>query len=370
MSEDGTSNMISARIEWRIEKDAKRRCLIAGSYLSSHHVRAPEAEEVDWSAGMCLRSRSNAVGVWVHGSISAKSKRLVRAVISTYFIDRRQRRVEVASEQEAEFVDAESSAEVEISVARLERAQHDDGSLTLVAEILFTRPMALDTVHSVVMWRDRLASALFLSDSDALSDCCIKVGGVVLRAHKCVLAAQSPTLMAMFSSTSSANRSDDECAEVVQSEGEGAVETQRRRSEGQLTTTIHVHNFPLDCVRAVLHYCYHGCLDCGDDDGEEGRRREGRDVQIFQLADKCGVVGLKELMEGRLAKKVAPSNVVQMALLADTHSAPGLKKACIPVVVSESELVLESPEWKKMEKEKPSLAAELLEGVVRALTLG
>jgi len=363
---DGTSNKITARIEWRIEKDAKKRCLIAGSYLSSHHVRAPEAEEVDWSMGMCLRSRSSAVSVWVRGSVSAKSKRLVRAVISTYFIDRRQRRVEVASEQEAEFVDAESSAEVEISVARLERAQHDDGSLTLVAEILFTRPMALDTVHSVVMWRDRLASTLL--DSDALSDCCIKVGGVVLRANKCVLAAQSPTLMAMFSSSA---KSEEECAEVVSS-GEGAVEIQRRRSE-QLTT-IHVHNFPLDCVRAVLHYCYHGCLLDDDGDGEEGwergRHREGRDVQIFQLADKCGVVGLKEMMEGRLAKKVTHSNVVQMALLADTHSAPGLKKACIPVVVSESELVLESPEWKQLEKEKPSLAAELLEGVVRALTLG
>jgi hypothetical protein len=136
--------------------------------------------------------------------------------------------------------------------------------------------------------------------------------------------------MAMFSSSA---KSEDECAEVV-SNGDGAVEIQRRRSE-QLTT-IHVHNFPLDCVRAVLHYCYHGCLDGddGEEDGwEKGRHSEGRDVQIFQLADKCGVVGLKEMMEGRLARKVTHSNVVQIALLADTHSAPGLKKVCCFMLV-------------------------------------
>jgi hypothetical protein len=53
--------------------------------------------------------------------------------------------------------------------------------------------------------------------------------------------------MAMFSSSA---KSEDECAEVV-SNGEGAVEIQRRRSE-QLTT-IHVHNGHA-LVRAPFHH--------------------------------------------------------------------------------------------------------------------
>jgi hypothetical protein len=79
-------------------------------------------------------------------------------------------------------------------------------------------------------------------------------------------------------------------------------------------------------MRALVRYCYQGQLDTETMDGEGA-------VEIFKLADRYCIAGLKALLEKHFAnKRLSVENVVTMAVLADMHSAPKLKEVGPPVL--------------------------------------
>ncbi len=71
-------------------------------------------------------------------------------------------------------------------------------------------------------------------------------------------------------------------------------------------------------MRAVLRFCYLGTLDNATMDGEWA-------TEIFELADKFRIDDLKALLEKHfIDRTLNVENVVEMAALADSHSAPKL----------------------------------------------
>jgi hypothetical protein len=80
-------------------------------------------------------------------------------------------------------------------------------------------------------------------------------------------------------------------------------------------------------MRALVRYCYQGQLDAATMDGEGA-------VEIFKLADRYCIAGLKALLERHfIEKRLSEENVVAMAVLADTYTAPTLKEVGSPVFV-------------------------------------
>ncbi len=78
-------------------------------------------------------------------------------------------------------------------------------------------------------------------------------------------------------------------------------------------------------MRALVHYCYQGQLDDATMDGKWA-------VETFELADRYCVAGLKGQLEKHFVdKRLSKENVVAMAVLADTYTAPKLREVSMPV---------------------------------------
>ncbi len=76
-------------------------------------------------------------------------------------------------------------------------------------------------------------------------------------------------------------------------------------------------------MRAVVRYCYQGLLDDATLHGDGA-------VEIFKLADRYCIAGLKALLEKYFDKGLSVENVVAMAVLADTYTALKLKEVRMP----------------------------------------
>ncbi len=209
---------------------------------------------------------------------------------------------------------------------QVKRARHADGSLVVAADIDFLAPNDSSSLSEATLqgYKDRERWATKISElynDPASSDCTIQVGSLrphqplslvhsmlttlfqigntTLHAHKLFLMACSPAFRVMFSNPSAESKS-------------GVVE---------------INDFRPEPVRALLHYCYQGRLDDATKDGDDV-------VEIFQLADKYCIDDLKALLERHfIDKRLTVENVIDLAVLADTHSAGNLKKVSAPIGV-------------------------------------
>jgi len=171
------------------------------------------------------------------------------------------------------------------------------------------------------------------SDAD-IHDCLFKVGEETFKCHKCFLMAHSPVLREMLT-----------CSMAVEAE----------------TGVVHEKLFPVPiAVYGLIVYCYCYCYD-GD---MTGMVVDETVVTVFKLADKYLMDELKSAMEKRLVENLSIANVVEMAVLADTHSVQDLRKACVELIAREKS-VIESAEWVKLQKENLNLVAELLVDALR-----
>jgi speckle-type POZ protein len=121
-----------------------------------------------------------------------------------------------------------------------------------------------------------------------------QIGGVSISAHKSILMAHSPIFHAMF--------------------------THKEAEEFQ-SGTVKITDFEEpEPMRAVVRYCYLGCLDAA-------AMEDNCAVEIFKLADRYCIKGLKSILERHfLEKRLSKENVIALAVLADAHSAPKLKE--------------------------------------------
>jgi len=121
---------------------------------------------------------------------------------------------------------------------------------------------------------------------------------------------------------------------------------------------VHEKLFPVvEAVRAFL-ICY-------TTDGDYASKVGNETVaMVFQIAGEYLMGELKSAMEKRLIKNLSTANVVEMASLADAHSAQGLRKACVELIAMEKS-VIGSAEWVKLREGNPKMVAELLEDALR-----
>ncbi len=98
-------------------------------------------------------------------------------------------------------------------------------------------------------------------------------------------------------------------------------------SEESKTGVIKISDFHPESVRAMISYCYQGYLDNATMDSEWA-------VEIFKLADKYWIDDLKaQLEEHFIDKRLSRGNVIEMAKLADAHSAKKLKKVGLSIPI-------------------------------------
>lgn len=243
---------------------------------------------------------------------------------------------------------------------KIHNALQSDGSLLILCEvellpdIKFVRAQeeaagagrALAATAMSDVPRSFLENAKAMFEEAAYSDYVVEVlpedggPGREFRVHKAVLAAQSPVFKAMLDHA--------EMAEAV---------------EGRLV----LGDSSPAAVAAFLQYLYTGRI--GDEDLEESPD------EVLALAEKYGVKDLKDAAQDSLIARLEPSNVCQLIVLADMHSAhvpspspssllpqaemkmPSLKVlkcACEALIGSQRKEIVNSHAWQELKVPSPS----------------
>ena len=180
---------------------------------------------------------------------------------------------------------------------------------------------------------------------------------VVQHAHKNILAVQARDLYDLViteesSSSSPKAKAKSENAIVLQDVDVNAFEVFLKFVYGILPDMINAENGE----------------DNDDDDDVSLRkiarrqRNESKEaVQILLIADRFGCTDLKLHMESYLIRKVlVPSTAARLLLLADSHSLPLLKEACMDTYILDPTTVQQSEvDWNQLQ-ESTKLLVELL----------
>jgi len=161
------------------------------------------------------------------------------------------------------------------------------------------------------------------------SDFVIECQGQQFYVHRFILMAHSEVFRAMFSH-----------------------KTTLENIEGRIRLT----DTNPTAVQQMLTYMYSGSLpDIFEDDHAPS---------LIEIAEKYGLDPLKIICQNKLISHLSISNVCQMMILADTHNADLLMSACIPLVKSFINQLLNTPEWLELKNTHNKLITAVLEKVV------
>ena len=170
--------------------------------------------------------------------------------------------------------------------------------------------------------------------SGLLTDVTLFAGKDEFKAHRVVLAAQSP----FFKS----------CFEQCSGKTDSRVEL--------------VSDISPEVLETVLKYMYTGKVDKIDDLA----------YNLLSTADEYGLENLQRTCEATLAKNLSAQTVVDVLILAETHGANDLKKVCMDFIVKNPSQVQMSSAWLKLQGTKISgkierLRIEVLEACFKSL---
>lgn len=130
-----------------------------------------------------------------------------------------------------------------------------------------------------------------------------------IKAHKCILAARSQYFQSLLSGGLSESGSD----------------------------TITISDTDYNSFRMVLYYLYTQTVDL--------KNISDCVMDVFMLAAKYAITGLRLQLESIIAFNLSPDNAVSLLLLADAHQAPGLKKTCAEFITTRLEEVKLSEDY-------------------------
>ncbi|CAL5011283.1 unnamed protein product [Urochloa decumbens] len=170
------------------------------------------------------------------------------------------------------------------------------------------------------------------------TDVAFKVKGEVFRAHKIVLATQSPVFK----------------AELYGPVGEGSRET------------VTIQDMEPAVFKALLQFIYTDSLPALDDlDGDE----RGEMAKHFLVAaDRYAMERMKLMCESVLCKGLKVENVAETLALADQHHCIELKNACIAFINSlkRMDAVMESSGYKHLKRACPDVFIDIWEKVAKS----
>ena len=90
--------------------------------------------------------------------------------------------------------------------------------------------------------------------------------------------------------------------------------------------------------------------------------------KLFNVADKYELLNLLAMCEYKLKSAITVANVIELLILADMHSAPYLKEACLNYIRHNSAAVLDTGQWKELKKncdQHASLVMEIMACVLQ-----
>ena len=87
---------------------------------------------------------------------------------------------------------------------------------------------------------------------------------------------------------------------------------------------------------------------------------ENKTTELLACADKYGLKDLKTMCGQHLERNLSSENAVESLILADTHSAAGLKAASVKFISSNRTVINQSSEWESLLSSHTHLAVEVL----------
>ncbi|CAL8114558.1 unnamed protein product [Orchesella dallaii] len=163
-----------------------------------------------------------------------------------------------------------------------------------------------------------------LFKGSVMTDIKVRTDNGTFKAHKHVLAARSPVFAAMFA----------------------LGPTQKPPNE------IFIGGFDNAVVQDMLQYLYTG----------EAQLLEERAAELLQIAEKCGLIELKESCESVLVKSISITNAAALLLLGHGHKANLLKSRAIGFINRNHEILQENQQLKDILQAHSGLAFELYLG--------
>ena len=156
--------------------------------------------------------------------------------------------------------------------------------------------------------------------------------GKEFKAHKAVLASQSPFFKTRF---------------------------EERWSTGQESNSSRVEmtDVPEVVMDTVLSYLY------------TGKVTDIKKIafQVLPTAEEYGIEGLQKMCEGALAETVTDKNVVDILVHAETYNAQDLRKACMNYILSNTQTVRKSEGWSKLKSKETEIFRKLWVELVEAI---
>uniref|UniRef100_A0A0N5BNA5 BTB domain-containing protein n=1 Tax=Strongyloides papillosus TaxID=174720 RepID=A0A0N5BNA5_STREA len=148
-----------------------------------------------------------------------------------------------------------------------------------------------------------------LYSTKAFSDCTIKVGNTKNKAHKIILAAQSPLFHKIFNNPLKKPNTD----------------------------VIEIKYFRVEVVKEMLKYIYTG----------EISDMQSMASELLEIAVKYKLDKLKEISERFLCGTLDIENVCKRFALSEKLSIESLKECCLELILENKEWITKTDEWKK-----------------------
>ena len=199
------------------------------------------------------------------------------------------------------------------------------GALTIQVEatlLCLTEPTEC-THQQKPLENNVLAANKSLFEDKQFADVTIKCGDAEFKAHKAILASQSPVFKKMLESD----------------------------MKEQRTNVIEISDVDQAVISDMLAYLYTGSAPHMDTLVKE----------LLNVANKYELPQLFQMCEDKLKSKMKISNVFEILILADMHNASHLKDACLNYIRHNSAAVRSSSQWKELKKNCDSHASLLVE---------
>ena len=158
---------------------------------------------------------------------------------------------------------------------------------------------------------------------EVFTDVAIQCGNKEFKAHKAVLASQSPVLRKMFE-----------------------VDMQEKRSN-----VIKVLDIEPEVMGDLLDYMYTG----------DAPHLSSLTQELLNASNKYELPRLFALCENELKKKLKVSTVIETLIWADLHSTLGLRAACLQFICAHSAAVKETGGWRQLKDNIEQYSALLIE---------
>ncbi|GBN94318.1 Speckle-type POZ protein [Araneus ventricosus] len=169
--------------------------------------------------------------------------------------------------------------------------------------------------------------------NQCLTDVVLKTESKTFPAHKSVLCARSSVFKAML--TNDMKEKNTDC--------------------------IQVDDLEDDTVKQLLLFLY--------SDNLESLQWESA-IKLYYVGDRYAIEKLKVLCSSFLVDNLGISSASELLLLADTHSDSDLKNFVDDFVLKHKEQIIDSDEWKNLEKTHPQLAMRTMYLMVKGKTGG